>query len=175
MADNANQLDPIVDPSRISNADMEMLAFKWERIAEESLGAQSTETSAVHPADVGRMQNYFDDVERWMGFAHGAPILDMPETSKRTWLVQPEVTLRRIENDTLFTVARYALQYRDEALNSQSARNGAGMRDDDFKRHSDYISKMRALFNDYVAKQVPNDQPASSPTFATVDSAKHGV
>jgi hypothetical protein len=181
MADSTSTgiIDQHTDPVRVCNPDMELLAFKWERIAEEAMGAQSTETSEVHPSDVKRFLAYFTDIEKWANHAHDAPRLDMPETSKRAWLVQPETVLRRIENDALFTVARFAIQFRDETLSSQSARMGNGMRDDDFERHTaaekGYVVKMRKLFNDYVAAQLPQDQPASSPSFPTVDTAKHGV
>ncbi len=64
---------------------------------------------------------------------------------------------------------------REEIVNSQSARNPAGLNKFDSARLTANISKIRAFLIDYVGPITPLDLPESSPQEDTSGAGKKGI
>lgn len=167
MADPAN---PIV-----YNHDIVGLWNRINRFAVEVSEAVSSNVSLTNQFDIDRLTAYLDAIDRFHDWVKAQPQLDLPETSPRVYTLEPWTVNTVIENEDMEDIVRMLLLVRDEVVNSQSARLGAGLMPPDSARLTAIVAKARAFLKDYIIPTQPLDLPETSPNDPMTPAGKTGV
>ena len=164
-----------VFPAGVYNLDVTYLADKIARYAGEVQMSVSSNVAFVNEFDMGRLQNYLDDIDAAIAYVTAQPQLDLPESHPMMNAIQPFPAMRDMESDEWDHVIRLMRSGYIELVNSQSSRLGAGLMPFDARRVSSLVAKTRAWLNDYVSKRSPMDLPETSPQQVMSPPGKLGV
>ena len=167
--------DSSVFPAGVYNLDVTYLADKIARYAGEVQMSVSSNVAFVNEFDMGRLQNYLDDIDAAIAYVTAQPQLDLPESHPILNAIQPFPAMRDMESDEWDHVVRLLRSGYIELCNSQSSRLGAGLMPFDARRVSALVAKTRAWLNDYVSKRSPMDLPETSPQQSMSPAGKLGV
>lgn len=167
--------DTNVFPAGVYNLDVTYLADKLARYAGEVQMSVSSNVAFVNEFDMGRLQNYLDDIDAAIAYVTAQPQLDLPESHPMMNAIQPFPSMRDMESDEWDHVVRLLRSGYIELVNSQSSRLGAGLMPFDARRVSALVAKTRAWLNDYVSKRSPMDLPETSPQQVMSPPGKLGV
>ena len=167
--------DSSVFPAGVYNLDVTYLADKIARYAGEVQMSVSSNVAFVNEFDMGRLQNYLDDIDAAIAYVTAQPQLDLPESHPMMNAIQPFPAMRDMESDEWDHVIRLMRSGYIELVNSQSSRLGAGLMPFDARRVSALVAKTRAWLNDYVSKRSPMDLPETSPQQVMSPAGKLGV
>ena len=167
--------DSSVFPAGVYNLDVTYLADKIARYAGEVQMSVSSNVAFVNEFDMGRLQNYLDDIDAAIAYVTAQPQLDLPESHPMMNAIQPFPAMRDMESDEWDHVIRLMRSGYIELVNSQSSRLGAGLMPFDARRVSALVAKTRAWLNDYVSKRSPMDLPETSPQQVMSPPGKLGV
>lgn len=159
----------------VYNHDIVGIQTRLNRFITEMYNSVSNGTSQTNTFDQVRLSSYLDAIDGYHSWVLGQPHLDLPETSPRAYTLEPNPVIADIENEDLADVIRMLQISRDEIVNSQSARDAAGLNKFDSARLSSIIAKVRAFLTTYMTKVSPLDLPESSPQDPLSGAGKTGV
>ena len=145
------------------------------RFLVEFIKAVSSETSEMNEFDQGRCASYLNAIDSYHAWVIAQPQLDLPETAPREYELETPPATPAVENESINDIVRMLVVARDELVNSQSARNAAGLNPFDSGRLTAIITKVRAFLTDYIQTVTPLDLPESSPKAASSGPGRLGV
>lgn len=159
----------------VYNHDIVGIQTRLNRFITEMYNSVSNGTSQTNTFDQVRLSSYLDAIDGYHAWVLGQPHLDLPETSPRAYALEANPVIADIENEDLADVIRMLQISRDEIVNSQSARDAAGLNKFDSARLSSIVAKVRAFLTSYMTKVSPLDLPESSPQDPLSGPGKLGV
>lgn len=159
----------------VYNHDIVGIQTRFNRFITEMYNSVSNGTSQTNTFDQARLSSYLDAIDGYHAWVLSQPHLDLPETSPRAYALEANPVIADIENEDLADVIRMLQISRDEIVNSQSARDAAGLNKFDSARLSAIIAKVRAFLTTYMTKVSPLDLPESSPQDPLSGPGKTGV
>jgi len=159
----------------VNNHDIAGLHARINRFIEEVHKSVSSGTSQVNKFDQDRLATYLNAIDTYHAWVIGQPQLDLPETHPQSIELEANPATPDAENENANDVIRLLAITRDELVNSQSARDAAGLNKYDSARLTAVISKVRAFLNDYISKVTPLDLPESSPQSAQTGPGRTGI
>lgn len=159
----------------VNNHDIAGLQARINRFLEELHKSISSGVSQVNSFDQARVASYLEAIDTYHAWVIGQPQLDLPETSPRPIELESNPVITDVENESVNDMVRILGIARDEIVNSQSARLGAGLIPFDSVRLTAVIAKVRAFLINYVATTTPLDLPESSPQSAESGPGRKGI
>lgn len=159
----------------INNHDIAGLNSRINRFIEELVKSVSSGTSQVNMFDQKRLVSYLDAVDTYHNWVISQPNLDLPETHPRAINLTQAVFTQTVENDSINDLVRLFTIARDELVNSQSARDAAGLNKFDSERFRNVVLKCRKFLSDYIVPTNPLDLPESSPAVAQSGAGRTGI
>lgn len=166
---------PASAPTTVHNHDVALIVDKIARFVTEVYKSVSSYISGVNKFDKARLISYLDSIDVVHDWVLSVPELDLPETHPKDWEVEAFPVTTDVENDSVNQIVRlFAVAY-EEVINSQSARQPAGLTIHDSARLRAYVEKVRKFVLDYVDKATPLDLPESAPQEAGSGHGFRGV
>lgn len=159
----------------VNNHDIAGLNSRMNRFIEELVKSVSSGTSQLNQFDQQRLTTYLDAIDTYHGWVIAQPNLDLPETHPRAITLTQVVPPITVENDSINDLVRLLTIARDEIVNSQSARDAAGLNPFDSARLRNIINKSRKFLSDYIVPTNPLDLPESSPAVAQSGPGRTGI
>ena len=159
----------------VYNMDVVGLYERINRFIEEVGKAVSSGVSLTNEFDIARLKTYLDAIDRYHAWVLAQPHLDLPETSPRVYTLKDPPAEVEIENEDMDDILRTFRLARDELINSQSSRLGAGLMKPDSVRLTAITAKARSFLLDYVEPTQPLDLPESSPAQLVSGPGRTGV
>ena len=159
----------------VRNDDVAYINDKLCRFAGEVYKSQAADVSGFNPFDQQRLNQYLDSVDAATSYVVAQPQLDLPESSPQDVPTADFPQVTDTENDEVDQVLRMLKRSHVELVNSQSARNAAGLIGFDESRLRALVQKCRNFLNDYIASQTPQDLPETSPQSATAGAGRTGI
>lgn len=159
----------------VYNHDVLGLHRRINRFIEEVSKSTSSGGSQVNAHDQERLFTYIQAIRGYHDWLIGQPLLDLPETHPRKWVLQENPSVPEIENESAIDVVNMLELARDELVNGQSARNASGLTKFDSARLMAVIDKTDKFLSDYIAIVTPLDLPESSPMKEATPPGRTGV
>ena len=159
----------------VYNHDVAGIHRRINRFIIEMVKSVSTNGSLMNEFDQKRLASYLTAVKAYVGWVVSQPALDLPETSPRVYLLDANPNYDLVENESIVDVVRMLELVRDEVVNSQSARNAAGLTKFDEQRLLAVVTKVENFLASYVAIITPLDLPESSPMRSASTAGKTGI
>lgn len=159
----------------VNNHDIAGLNTRINRFIEELFKSVSSSTSQVNAFDQIRIGSYLDAIDTFHSWVIDQPALDLPETHPRPIVLEENPVITDVENENINDIIRILQITRDEIINSQSAREAAGLNKFDSMRLTAVISKVRKFLSDYIGKVTPLDLPESSPQAPSSGPGRTGI
>lgn len=164
-----------MDNLAVNNMDIVGIYNRINDFMYEMQKSVSSQTSEVNEFDQSRLTTYLDAIDTYHAWVIDQPKLDLPETSPRTYPLREAPEYPIVENENVNDIIRMMTISRDEIVNSQSARNAAGLNQFDSARLTAIVAKIRAFLANYVQVATPLDVPESSPGMETSGAGKTGI
>jgi len=159
----------------VYNHDVQGLHRRINRFIVEAINAASNGVSMVSDADQSRMSTYLVAIKTYVAWVVSQPVLDLPETHPREYVLEENPAVPVIENESLLDLIHLFTLARDEMVNGQSGRMASGLIRFDNDRILAIIAKAESFLSDYVAIVTPLDLPESSPMHVLAGQGKKGV
>lgn len=159
----------------VYNTDIAGLHARINRYIIEHNRSVSANVSQVNPFDQARWLSYLTALRTFHAWMIGQPQLDLPETAPLPITLEENPAITDVDNESVNDLLRMLVALREEAVNSQSARNPTGMQIHDTNRFLAQITKMEAFIKDYISVILPLDQPESSPSAPMNAAGRLGV
>ena len=159
----------------IFNHDLLMIADKCDRIKVELQRSQSNPVSGMTDHDIARFKTYIDDLKALKAWVIDQPVLDLPETHPREFVVPEAPETIAVESEVINHLVRMIDALRVEMVNCQSARYASSMIGHDGTRFDAVTDKMLKFVDDYVVGNTPLDLPESSPSEPVAPAGSKGV
>lgn len=159
----------------VNNHDIAGINSRINRFIEELVKSVSSGTSQLNQFDQARLVTYLDAIDTYHDWVISQPNLDLPETHPRAITLNQSVPSMTVENDSINDLVRILTIARDEIVNSQSARDAAGLNKFDSNRLRSIVSKCRKFLSDYIVPTNPLDLPESSPAVAQSGAGRTGI
>ena len=159
----------------VYNHDVAGLHRRINRFIFELMNAQSSNVSLTKEADQARLKSYLAAIRKYRDWVVDQPELDLPETNERPIILDEEPEIKTVENESVVDVVRMLELTRDELINSQSARNSAGLISFDVSRLTAMVEKVQNFLDNYIALATPLDLPESSPKRPISGTGRPGV
>jgi site-specific recombinase XerC len=160
---------------KVFNHDVAGLQRRINRFIYEMIKSVSNAGSLMNEFDQTRLATYLVAIRAYIGWVVSQPQLDLPETSPREYVLDPNPTYDMVENESIVDVVRMLELTRDEVVNSQSARNSSGLNKFDTARMLAVVDKVEAFLKNYIQTITPLDLPESSPMRAQSGPGRTGV
>lgn len=157
------------------NHDVAGLYRRVNRFILEMLKSVSGGGSQTNQFDQGRLQSYIDAIRAYKNWVENQPQLDLPETHPRAIALEESPATDKLENESVRDVIYLLELARDELVNSQSSRNGAGFMSFDGNRFAAVVDKTEQLLQTYIATITPLDLPESTPMRDITEHGHTGV
>lgn len=106
----------------VFNHDVKALYNVVNRVIEEHYKSQSSSATGYNPHDIMRAKSYLAVIRRWREWIIDQPILDAPETHPKKFELEEAPVIAEVENEYTNTFMDLFVTYRNELINSQSAR-----------------------------------------------------
>ena len=159
----------------VNNHDIAGINARVNRFIEELVKSVSSGTSQLNSFDQVRLVSYLDAIDTYHDWVIAQPNLDLPETHPRAITLNQNVPSMTVENDSINDLVRILTIARDEIVNSQSARDAAGLNKFDSNRLRSIVAKCRKFLSDYIVPTNPLDLPESSPAVAQSGAGRTGI
>jgi len=159
----------------VLNHDIVGLHARINRYIEEVFLSVSSSSSLFNAFDQSRVMTYLTSIDTYREWMVAQPQLDLPESHPHPWILEDNPVIASVENESINDLIRMWELFREEVINSQSARQGAGLNEFDNLRAIALIEKSRLFMTDYVAEITPLDLPESSPQEPLSGSGKKGI
>jgi len=159
----------------VLNHDIAGLHSRVNRFIEEVYKSVSSSSSQFNGFDQERVGTYLDAVDTYREWVIAQPQMDLPETHPTEYELGADPAIESVENESVNDLIRLFTVLRGELINSQSARNAAGLISFDNTRLVAVIAKARAFMESYVEPVTPLDLPESSPAKSTSGKGKTGI
>jgi hypothetical protein len=159
----------------VYNHDIAGIQRRVNRFIIEMVKSVSNAGSLMNSYDQSRLSSYLGAVRAYVGWVVSQPQLDLPETSPRQYILDPNPTWELLENESIVDVVRMMELIRDEVVNSQSARNASGLTKFDETRLLAVVTKVENFLTNYISIITPLDLPESSPMRTASTSGQTGV
>lgn len=159
----------------VYNHDVAGIQRRINRFIIEMIKSVSNSNSLMNEFDQVRLQTYLDAIRGYVSWVTSQPALDLPETSPRAYILDPNPAWELTENESVVDVVRMLELSRDEVINSQSARMSAGLNKFDTARLLAVVDKIDAFLKNYIKLITPLDLPESSPMRVMSGPGKVGV
>lgn len=147
----------------VLNHDVAGFHTRINRFIGEMIHSVSGSGSEVNKFDSDRLTRYLGAVRAYHTWVVSQPQLDLPETYPRAITLRADPTIPDLENESVNDILRMLAITRDELVNSQSARDSAGIKTFDSSRLLAMVTKVEKFLTEYVDTQTPLDLPESSP------------
>lgn len=157
------------------NHDVAGLYRRVNRFITEMLKSVSGGGSQTNQFDQTRLQSYIDAIRAYQSWVENQPQLDLPETHPRAIQLEEAPQADKLENESVRDVIYLLELARDELVNSQTSRNGAGFIPFDANRFAAVIDKTEQLLQTYIATITPLDLPESTPMRELTEAGRTGV
>lgn len=154
---------PATDAPQVYNHDVAGIYRRVNRFILEARDCSSNAQSRISDADLSRLQSYHAAILAYVAWVASQPQLDLPETSLRLITLDAKPVVPILENDDLLDLINLYAAVRDEVINSQSARQPAGLIAFDRLRLEALVAKANDFIGNYITKVSPLDLPESSP------------
>lgn len=162
-------------PTATLNHDLVGMWKRLNRFIDEAQNCQSSNTSALIPADVNRFASYLSAMRFYHDHVVASPGLDLPEINPKSYELNAPPVEKEIENESVSDWCRLMGICRDELLHSQSSRISSGLIKFDSVRFLAIISKLELFMSDYIAKATPIDLPETSPRAKISGQGRTGI
>lgn len=159
----------------VYNHDVAGIQRRINRFIVEMIKSVSNSGSLMNDFDQKRLASYLSAIKSYVSWVTGQPNLDLPETSPRAYPLDANPTYDLVENESVVDVVRMLELVRDEVVNSQSARNAAGLTKFDEARLLAIVTKVENFLATYIAAVTPLDLPESSPMRVAATAGKTGI
>ena len=163
------------EKEQVYNHDVAGLHRRINRFIIEMIKSVSTNGSLMNEFDQSRLSSYLGAIQAYVAWVTSQPALDLPETSPRVYSLDANPTYDLVENESIVDIVRMLELTRDEVVNSQSARNAAGLTKFDEQRLLAVVTKVENFLSSYVSIITPLDLPESSPMRVATTSGKTGI
>jgi len=163
------------DPTHVINHDLVMVHNMCNRFIREVQFSQSSNVSGLLASDQTRVVSYISALNTLKDWIVSQPTLDLPETHPRPYALEPRVTLKDTESESVAMLINLVRALDTEMLNSQSARLPSGLIHHDQFRFEALTAKMASFITDYVATATPLDLPESAPDEAITGHGQGGI
>lgn len=160
---------------KIFNQDVVFLTEHVNRYIDELTHSQSSPVNGMIDADKARLRSYIAALRHARAWIQSQPMLDLPETHPRPFVLEPFPAVPEIENDALAQCVRILEALRTEMVNSQSARMSSRLQPFDDGRFTMLVDRLESFLNEYIERAEPLDLPESSPQEAMPAPGKGGV
>ena len=119
----------------VYNADIVAYHNLCNRIIEEQIYSQSSNTQKYKEADLKRLKIFSSALRFQMDVAKDVGNeYDLPKTDPRVYALSANPTVKLVRNDMVNHVVNLLVLCRDEMIASPSAQDSSGMQDDDYDR-----------------------------------------
>ena len=159
----------------VYNYEIKGLHSRINRFIMEVWKSVSSGTSQTNAADKVRLASYFDAIDFYRKWMIAQPEIDAPETHPRDFELEENPEVTDVENESSNDVIHMLQTTRDELVNSQSARLGAGLNKFDAGRLESMVTKMRNFLANYMIPLTPIDLPESSPKEESSGAGLKGI
>lgn len=159
----------------VRNHDIVGLVNRIQRFLVELTKSVSADVSQFNAFDTGRLKSYLDAIEKYRQWMTAQPQLDLPETAPRGYAIPDFESTSRVENESINDTVRLLKIMRDELVNSQSARQPAGLTAFDDFRLSAILTKLNEFISSYIEEVTPLDLPESSPMQPSSGAGNTGI
>lgn len=159
----------------VYNHDIIGVYNRLNRFIVELIHSVSANVSQVNQFDMERLKSYLNNVKKYLGWVMAQPLLDLPETTPRVWVLEAPTTIPDMDNEEVADIVRMLELARDELTHSQSARQGSGLIPFDALRFNAVIAKTETFLSTYVEVVTPIDLPESSPDEAMILGGRRGI
>lgn len=163
------------ETKKVYNHDIKGLYDRMNRFIEEMIKSVSSGTSQMNAFDQARLLTYLGHVRSFQAWCESQPLLDLPETAPREYVLKPEPVRPDIESDDIESIVELMCLARDEIINSQSARDPSGLNKFDSLRLKSVVDKIEKFLNEVVQVSSPLDLPESSPMTPMSGPGRSGV
>lgn len=155
----------------VLNHDIKGIFNRVNRYIVEIYLSQSSSVSVTHPADIKRISSFILDIRERLALAEAAPVLDLPKTSPRVYALSENPVIPKIENEDLADILRLMELFRDELINSQSARMSAQMMPAEMQRITEILDKV----DHHMAFLHGEDLPETAPNAPVTGAGRAGI
>lgn len=159
----------------VNNHDIAGIHRRVNRFIVEMIKSVSNAGSLMNEFDQKRLASYLGAIKAYVSWVTSQPALDLPETSPRIYPLDNNPVYELVENESVVDVVRMLELVRDEVVNSQSARNAAGLTKFDEARLLAIVVKVENFLNTYIADITPLDLPESSPMRVAATAGNTGI
>lgn len=160
---------------QIYNHDIAGLISRIQRFITELAESSSSGVSLVSSYDQIRLMSYLNSITTYQAWVVANPQLDLPETNRTLWDIEPLVGVADVENESIKDLLRMLHLACQELLNCQSARVPSGLIVFDAARLTSYVVKAQNFLVNYIQVATPLDLPESSPSVPMTSQGKSGV
>jgi len=159
----------------VYNHDVAALCRLVQRAGEELHKSVSSGTSGMNSFDLARSKSNIAAVRSLKDWVVAEPQLDLPESHPTAIELPDPVKRVTVESDSVNLLLDICHACEIEMLNSQSAREAAGMNGFDAVRVGQALKKLDSLLDNHVAKAEPLDLVESSPSRPLAGPGKRGT
>lgn len=165
----------MADKRIVYNSDVAGLHRRLNRFIVEMAKSASNQSSIMSEFDQNRLASYLQAIRAYVGWVTSQPLLDLPETSPKEFVLDADPEIPVVENESITDILRMLEVAREEMVNGQSARMPCGLMKFDVGRLDAIVGKIEKFLSDYVAVITPLDLPESSPSRPIQPSGAKGV
>lgn len=159
----------------VNNHDVVGLYNRINDFMVELIKSVSSQGSQMNEFDQVRLGSYLDAVDSYHSWVVSQPHLDLPETSPTEYTLRSFVEIPLVENESINDIIRMMTAMRGELINSQSARQAAGLIGFDSERLTAITEKARTFLVSYIGAVTPLDLPESSPEIESSGAGRTGI
>ena len=161
--------------TEVLNHDVVGVNDRLNRVITEVYKSASSGVTQFSDADLDRLNSYLDAVDEYHKWVIDTPELDLPESHPKTYTLDAEPAVTKVENDAVNDIIRILTVCRSGIVNSQSARKASGFIGFDSDRLFKNVDKVRKFIADYISKVQPIDNPESSPSRGRSGAGNSGI
>ena len=163
------------DVKESHNPDLVGLDALYNRILEECYHCSSASGNEMNDHDMTRNRSYIAAIRYKLSYLTGLKELDTPKVHPRRYLTRADAVVALVENESINELIIKYQVGRDELRNSNSARQGSGIKDFDYIRQTAIVDDIENYINEYVEKATPLDFVESSPRRTVSPAGKTGI
>ena len=151
-------------PVTVYNHDIAAICRLTGRLGVELYKSVSAGTSGMNEFDSARLKRNVAAVRSLLSWVVGEPKMDLPESHPTPIELPDPRKFESVESDSINLALDLCYACEIELVNSQSAREAAGMIIFDSDRLAAVLNKLDSLVDNHVATATPVDLPESIPS-----------
>ena len=135
----------------VYNADIVAYHNLVNRVIEEQIFSQSSNTQKYKIADKARVKTFLSAMRFQMDVAKGVGNeYDLPKTDPRPYQLSDNPVIKLVRNDMVNHIVNLLVLCRDEMIASPSASDSSGMQDDDYARGQANVQRIENFLKSVV-------------------------